>query len=287
MSKELALVANNPAQLNKAFGFEGKPKPEIPVLKVNGSDDEDGTRAPKGAFVLDDGDKVLYANEVTIRSFVKSYQYRLYDNEDPAKNDMSVIAPTFKAEFRSISGRIACGKMPKRAYMELGDNATGQQQYFQKKTSCKLLVFGLVSGTFTDLDTKKHVEVKDALFSWIVSQSGFMGVDAAITGIERERRAVPLTPIKLILKKEKNGSVTYYVPIPQVLNDTAKLDVERDGGYLERIKKFVKDTNDYINSRYAEATKHRAQNDDFKSVGEIIEGYDKKKVADMDDNIPF
>lgn len=270
MTNELALVQNNAAALNKAFGFQGRPKPSIPVLKINGADDEDGVRAPKGTFVYDDGDRVLYAPAVAIRTFVKAYQYRLYTKEKD-KNDMSIIGKDFKTEFRSMSGRIACGKMGKKKYFELGENVSSTQKFLQDNVKCKLLVFGLVSGTFTDLDTKKEVKVEDALFSWVVSQSGFMPIDGAITGIEKERRPVPLTPIKVTLKKDKNGSVTFFSPIPEVQNTTANLIVERDGGFLAQINGFIDDTNEFIESKYNASVKAKTDDNNFAEVGKTIE----------------
>lgn len=279
MSKELTLKSNSPTDINKAFGFESsKPKPVIPVLKINGSDDEDGTKAPKGTFVYDNGDKILYANEVSIRTFYKGYQYKLYSATDPSKNDTSIIAKTFRDEYRSISGRLACGKMPKKRYMELGDNVTAQQKFLQDNVKCKLLIFGLVSGEFINLDTKEKEIVEDALFTWIVSQSGFMAVDQAVTGIEKERRAVPLTPIKLMLKKEKMGSVTFYVPIPVVGGDSVALDIKRDGAYLNQIDSFISDNNSYINSKYNEATKGKNEDSNFAKVAQAV---------DVNDEIPF
>lgn len=283
MSNELALAANNPTALNKLFGFESKPKPVIPYLKVNGSDDGDGSSAPKGTFVLDDGETVLYADTVTIRSFVKAYQYRIFDPADASKNDSSTIENSFKHEFRSVSGRLACGKMSKRGYLELGESASPTQQYLQKNVKCKLLVFGLVSGAFTNLDTKAPVEVKDALFSWTVSQSGFMAIDQAITGIHKERRAVPLTPIKITLKKEKSGSVTYFVPIPNVLNETAPFDAAAAEEHLKKISGFIKDNNDYVNKKYNEATKAKQENDNFGTVGEILDNMSREMTDDVID----
>lgn len=281
MSKELTVAANNPQKLNQMFGFSGRPKPAIPVLRVNGSDDEEGTKAPKGTFVLDDGEKVLYAKEVTIRSFVRGYQYRLYDKDDKNKNDMSIIANNFNVEFRSASGRIACGKMQKKKYLALGANVTAEQKYFQEKVKCKLLVFGLVSGEFTDLDTKKKVQVEDALFSWSVSQSSFMTIDGTITGIDKERRPVPLTPIKLMLKKEVNGEVTFYNAIPFVETKAVVLVPDRDQGYLTKIKDFVKENNDHVEEKYEQAHKGAVENNNFAKAGEVVEG--KSKVVKSTD----
>lgn len=271
MSTELATLGNNAVEINKAFGFNNKIKPSIPILKINGADEEVGT-APKGTFVYDDGEKVLYSSEVNIRSFVKAYQYRIWDGADKSKNDMSTIEFSFKGEFRSMSGRFACGKMNKKKFLSLGDGATAQQKYLQENTKCKLLVFGLLSGVFTDLDTKAQIEVKDELFSWVVSQSGFMPIDQAISGIEKERRAVPLTPVKLTLKKEKQGSVTYFVPLPVVQNITEKLEVERDSAYLVQIKDFIKDTNEFVNNKFNSATKAQTENDNFAEVSKTIDG---------------
>lgn len=272
MTNELATLQNNPVAINKAFGFSGRPKPAIPVLRVNGADDEEGTKAPKGSFVLDDGDRILHAKSITIRSFLKAYQYRIFDQDDKTKNDMSIIANSFDTEFRSVSGRIACGRISKKAYTALGDRATTQQQYFQKKTKCKLLVFGLVSGEFTDLDTKHTIKVEDALFVWVVAQSGYNTIDPCIKGIEKERRPVPLTPIKLTLKKEKYGDNTYFVPIPDVQTNTVPLMPDRDQAYLGQIQTFVTTNNDHVNKKYAEVHSGKVQTENFKNVGEIIEG---------------
>lgn len=265
MTNELATVGTSAVEINKAFGFDQeKMKPLIPYLKINGNDEEEGT-APKGVFTLDNGENLLYANEVVIRSFMKAYQYRAYHATDKTKNDMSTIERTFKGEFRSLSGRTACGKMANKKYKELGANVSAAQKTLQDSVKCKLLVFGVVSGTFTDLATKKEVIVEDDLFMWTVSQSAFMVMDQAITGIGKENRAVPCTPIKLKLKKEKNGAVTYFVPVPEVLDWTAELKVTRDGDYLAKVRDFVKGTNDYINTRYNAAIKGKQENENFAS----------------------
>lgn len=286
MSKnELALVQNNPVAINKLFGFEGRPKPLISILRVNGSDEEEGLSAPKGTFVYDDGEKILYANEVSIRSFLKCYQYRLYHATDKEKNDASIIGKNFKQEYRSISGRVACGKMHKKTYAQLGDAVSVDQKFLQENVKCKLLVFGLVSGKFTDLDTKTEVDILDELFIWTVSQSGFVSIDQTITGIEKERRAVPLTPIRLRLKKEKNGAVTYFVPIPEVLNQTVKLELDRDASYIKKIESFIKDNNDYVNERYNEAIKGRVENDNFSEVAKKVKAVDTEQPNDPLDDL--
>jgi hypothetical protein len=284
MSNELTAVQNNPEKLNQLFGYESRPKPVIPFLKINGSDEEEGVNAPKGTFTYDDGERILYANEVVIRSFVKAYQYRLFDPANKESTDSSIIGLSFKDEFRSASGRIACGRMSKKAFEAIGENATTQQKYFQEKAKCKLLVFGVVSGEFTDLDTKKKVEVKDQLFSWVVSQSGFVDIDGTIKGIGKERRPIPLTPIRLSLKKEKNGSVTYFIPVPHVINETVALVADRDAEYLAKVKNFITETNQSINAKYNEAIKLRAENENFAEVT-TIDG--TAKVIDDTPNDPL
>ena len=277
-------LPTNAIDINKAFGFSSdRPKPEIPSLKVNGTDDDDGTSAPKGTFVYDDGDRVLYAQDVTIRTFLKGMQYRMYHPKDKLKNDVSIIGNSFRVEFRSTSGKIACGKLSKKKYEELGAAATTEQKELQDLVKCKLLIFGLVSGKFTNLDTKEDVVVKDELFVWVTSQSAFMPMDQAISGIEKERRPVPCTPIRIKLKKEKNGSVTYYVPMPDVLNEVIPLNGEVDLANLEKIKNYVTSTNKYVEGKYNEALKSKTMDADFASVGTTIEA----KAVVADDEIPF
>lgn len=282
MSNDLALLEDDVVALNKAFGYQGRPKPPIPTLKINGADEEEGKTAPKGTFVYDDGERILYtAGEIAVRSYTKAFQYRLFDNKNKDNNDMSIVFNDFRQELRSMSGRLACGKMNKKSFEKLGSGATSQQKYLQEMTKCKLLVFGVVTGTFTDLNTKKPVELKDALFSWVVSQSGYMAMDAAITGLDKERRPVALTPIKVTLKKDKQGSVTYFSPVPVVQSNVEKLDPVRDADYLSQIQKFIKDTNDLVNERFNEAVKGKQENDNFATVSTVINN------ATPNDEIPF
>lgn len=273
MSKELATLQDNPVEINKAFGFNSKMKPVIPVLKIEGADDENGVvKAPKGTFVYDDGDRLIYAEEVTFRTFFKGYQYVLYDGKDKSKNDRSIIGKDFDTEYRSASGRIACGKLSKKRLKELGSSVSKQQEYYQEKAKCKLILFGLVSGEFTNVDTKEKLSVEDALCVWVVSSSAFISMTDIIKGIEKERRPVPLTPIRLTLKKERNGTVTYYMPIPHVQNEVAKFDLERDQEFLQRIHSFLKDTNDYVNEKYTAAIQGASQNDNFAKVSKASNG---------------
>lgn len=274
-STELAVLQDNPVDINKAFGFNSKMKPTIPLLKIEGADDENGVvKAPKGTFVYDDGDKLLYAEEVNFRTFFKGYQYVLYDGKDKSKNDRSIIGVDFDTEYRSTSGRIACGKLSKKRLKELGTDVSKTQQYYQDKAKCKLILFGLVSGDFTNVDTKEKTVVEDALCIWQVSSSAFIAMTDILKGIEKERRPVPLTPIRLTLKKERNGTVTYYMPIPQVQNGTAKFVLERDQGFLQRIHEFVKDTNDYVNEKYRVAIEGANQNDNFTKVKAVVNSGD-------------
>ena len=96
MTTEIALLNEYSAnKINEMMGFVSTPKPQIPAFKVNGSDDDDGLKAPKGTFVYDDGDRVLYATEAHIRVFFMGYQYRYYAKEKDVKSDASIIAVSY------------------------------------------------------------------------------------------------------------------------------------------------------------------------------------------------
>jgi hypothetical protein len=227
---------------------------------------------------------VLYANDVVIRTFFKGIQYRRWDAKDKSRNDMSIIANSFRAEFRSTSGKLACGKLSSKKYAEMGSLVSPAQKELQDTVKCKLILFGLLSGKFISVDTKEELELHDQLFIWATPQSAFMPMDQVISGIEKERRTIPSTKIKLKLKKEKQGSVTYYVPQPEVLSDEVKLSLETDIPNLEKIKKFVSDTNAHVDAKYNEALKAKTLDSNFATVGEILDG---KKADFEDSSIPF
>lgn len=270
MSTEITLAQDNPTKINKLFGFEGRPKPLIPLLKISGEDEEKGVTPPKGSFVYDDGDRVLHSKAIMIRVFTQGYQYRLWDNEDKSKTDASIIAKSFREEFRSMSGRIACGKLSTKVALAMGDNMTAQQKYFQDKVKCKLIVFGLVSGTFVDMDTNAQVDVEDLPFMWNMGQSGFMDTVNVIKGIEKERRAVPQTPIAVGLAKKKQGAVTYFTPAYTVTTQVAPMVAARDLPFLAEITKYINDTNAVVNQRYSAAVAGMAQNTNFAEVDAVV-----------------
>lgn len=270
-STEVAVFDQSAAKLNAMMGFVTRQKPVIPLLRLNSGDDEDANNAPSDTIVYDDGDNLLYTKTANIRVFFQGFQYRVFDQEKKKHTDMSIIAPNFDAEFRSMSGKIACGKLSKKKFEELGNKATAAQVEAQKKVKCKLILFGLVSGTFTNNETKAEVEITDQLFIWTVSGSAFIDMADIIKGIGKERRAIASTPIKLTLAKKKEGKVVYYVPISEVLADTVKM-VPENMKHMDSIKNYVKDTNDYIESRYNNANRVGAENGKFAQVGKVIDG---------------
>lgn len=283
MSKDLAVIQNNAVEVNKLFGFANTVEREIAVLRIEGAEDEEGVvKAPKGSFVYDTGMKQFHASEVHFRAYVKAFQYRLYDKDNRDNNDMSIIGKDFTTEYRSASGRIACGKLSKKKAADLGDSVSKQQQYYQDNVKCKLLVFGVVSGDFTDVDTKEKVKLEDKLCIWTVSQSAFISIAETLKGIEKERRPVPLTPIRLSLKKERNGTVTFYAPIPHVETRTVNFVLPRDEEYLQTIQKFIQDTNEYVGGKYHEAVQSASRNDNFAEVKKVAKGSMPDDPLDID-----
>lgn len=274
-------------ELNRQLGITQESSgPMVARLKINSlAEDENEKPLQMGTFFIDEKDQPkAYAKEISMRVVTRVFQYQHFSQEEKKLLDESVMLPSLFSEFPSVSGRLKCGKLSKKQVE--GVTLSPEQAKIQKEVKCRTFVFALVSFKGTTQDGKE-IEYKDKPVLWIPSQSAFTIVGDMLESFDKQKRAAIKYPVELKLKKEKNGNVVYYNPVPKITNEPVTLTAI-DQEAISSARDFIKSTNERVKAAYASAL-NKAPNKSDTSVGEtvITVGAQVKKGADLDDEIPF
>lgn len=311
MANEIALPDDNINALNEMLGFAAPVVQErIPRLTVSRvAKDETkypGLQFPTGVFSIKIDDVPHFAlGTVTGRIMYKTFHYMNYNSDTNKMDDVSIMAPDWNVEFRSKSGKIACGRMKAKQFKELSaaNLLTKDQIETQKKVSVKMTVFMLVSGEFssvksvsmdkqrnTTINYNDPIIVTDKLVALSVSPGDMVTFGDFIEGIVKSKQSPLLTVTELNVRSEVNGTLTYYPITPTVVGSVAAPSPADKEALLETLQ-FVKSHNDFVEKDYAKsvmAASHTAQASSVVAAssfaGHIIDG---EALTLTDDDIAF
>jgi len=277
-------------ELNRQLGITQESSgPIVPRLKINSlAEDENDKPLQMGTFYIDEKDQPrAYAKEVKIRIVTRVFQYQHFSQEEKKMLDESVMLPSLFAEFPSSSGKIRCGKLSKK--QAEGVTLSPEQAKIQKEVKCRMFVFCMVSFTGTTVDGQEVVYT-DKPVLWVPSQSAFVIVDDVLKSFDKQKRAAIKYPVSLKLKKEKNGNVIYFNPVPTITSEPATL-TKIDEEAINSARDFIAETNKRVKANYARSLNKApntatdsADNATVVSVGAKVT---KTTDKDLDDEIPF
>lgn len=258
------------AKLTGQDSFDGEARSTLVRLKINTeSTDDDENTLPPGSFTLmhpEFGN--VYAKTANLRIFVRGFQYIRYDSKDKEKNVRSIIIRNWGEEAVDSNGTIRCGKVTRKE----ADTLTGDAAEYQKSVTCFQQIIGLV--TLNDAVTAKGVEVEvvDMPVRLQVRGKNFMAISEIIDVMTKKRREMIRTNINMSLKREKNGSVTYYVIQPTVDFTTPTIwRGDDDMEVLTNSIDYFKVINDDVMKYYTKALKS----------GGTVSKADKKLLKDV------
>lgn len=287
-----ANIGMSDAELNQALGITQEKGPRVARLKINAdAEDENEKPLPLGSFYIDeviDGKDAprAYAKKVDIRIVTRVFQFQNYDQTARKMVDESVMRTSLFAEYPSKSGKMKCGKLGKKQVE--GNTLSPEQTKLRKDVKCRMITFCLVSFTGTTQDGTEVV-YKDKPVLWVPSQSAWTIMDDVLKSFEKQKRAAIKYPVALTLKKEKNGNVTYYNPVPAISNEPVVL-VEADMEAVQSANEFVKSTNGRVMESYNSVINSRNAAKEDGNTSELVKevgGEVVKNNKDMDDEIPF
>ena len=182
----------------------------LKVLKINRDfEDDDGNALPSGTFTINVDGENVYAKTIKFQLFMQRYQYIHYDQTEGEFVGKSIMANNLypQTEVHDSTGTMRCGSVPSAKR----DNLTVEQATKQKDIKCYRMLFGKV--TFNDAVNAKGEkrEVANMPIIWKARGANFMPISVPLDALTAQRKPFIYYDMIVSLKKEKNGSVIYYV----------------------------------------------------------------------------
>jgi len=249
----------------------------LKVLKINRDfEDDDGKALPSGTFTLNVDGENVYAKTIKFQLFMQRYQYIHYDQTEGEFVGKSVMANNLypQTEVHDSNGTMRCGSVPSAKR----DNLTVEQATKQRDIKCYRMLFGKV--TFNDAVNAKGEkrEVANMPIIWKARGANFMPISVPLDALTAQRKPFIYYDMIVSLKKEKNGSVIYYVGTFSSPN--GPLDFGEDDQNL------LADFNSYIETENKDVMKD--YDSALRSSGNIIDAESTTVTMDdvLNDDIP-
>tara|TARA_R110002020_G_scaffold27998_1_gene89721 strand:+ start:308 stop:1171 length:864 start_codon:yes stop_codon:yes gene_type:complete len=275
LSTELSTVDNTLDGLVSAFsegneeklmaltgqGDGVKTKNLLPKLAINyETDTEDGKSLKKGSWRVQHDGRFVYADNVIIRPFMRTFFWSLWDSEEGRSVSSSIQKTVMNGDFPDSVGGNKCGRLPKDEVESLADD--DPRLITSKAVNCNQLIYGVISGKFKDADGEEVILSDEPVMSYF-KRSGFMPVNNFINGITSgaTKRIMQKVEINLKTSRLKKGSVTFYVPVlteHQYLSEITENDKE----LMKMFADTIKGTNAGIMSQHREALKLQGSSED-------------------------
>lgn len=185
---------------------------QLPSLRVNYEDsDDDDNPLPRGQWscFLSNGSRI-FAKEVQLRIFLTKYQYNHYDADKQETVSTSVYFDKFGDEAPDTAGGFKCNKVPRKKLDELSE----AEKATQRQIKCSRVCFGLLTAEGVN-PRGEEISVEDEPVVFFARGTNFMPMADYIKSASATEGWLGGVVTNLSLKKEKNGSVTYWTVIPE------------------------------------------------------------------------
>jgi hypothetical protein len=162
---------------------------------------------------------------------------------------------------------------------------TPEQAKIQKDVKCKMSLWVLVSLKGKTIDGRE-AEVADVPAVWTLSQSAFMIAQELLEQFAKSKRSPLKYEVTVTLKKEKQGTTIYYVPVFSVGDKSLAIPASV-GAVVTSAQTYIKETNEKIRADYdlvinGHNTTKRAES----IVGKVLKSK-HVDTSDLDDELPF
>ena len=249
----------------------------LKVLKINRDfEDDDGNALPSGTFTVNTDGENIYAKTITFQLFMQRYQYIHYDQSEGEFVGKSIMANNLypQTEVPDSIGTMRCGSVP----ASKRENLTVEQATKQKDIKCYRMLFGKV--TFNDAVNAKGEkrEVVDMPILWKARGANFMPMSVPLDALTAQRKNFLFYNMDVSLKKEKNGSVIYYVGVFSSPNGPLDFS-ENDQQLLIDFDSYIKAENKDVMNDYDSA---------LRSAGNIVDATSTTVTMDdvLNDDLP-
>lgn len=225
MSQELATLGNSYEEIAALTGaYVGGTGSYLPNLKINTEavTDNDNT-VPVGTYMITQDGNRVYAKTALFRPFLNTYQYQVYDGKLKKYTNKSVIIKNFNEDALDELGGVRCGKIPRKELETLKAKGLISPEDIEKQESiiCYRGLYGLVTFEDAITETGEKTSVENLPVLWRTSRSNFNAAQDALNAISKMKHLYFQHWLQLDKpKREKNGSVTYYIINAEPILDT-------------------------------------------------------------------
>jgi hypothetical protein len=227
LSKELvAFGTDSWEEIAKLTGaYTGSTSSFLPNLKVNTEavTDNDNT-VPVGTYMITQDGNRIYSKTALFRPFLNTFQYITYDPKIGKYTNKSVIIKNFNEDAIDELGGVRCGKITRKELEVLQAKNLISEEDLKKQsnTSCHRKLYGLVTFEEAVTETGEKTSIENLPVIWDTSRSNFNAAKNALDAITKIKHLYFQHWLQLDKpKREKNGSVVYYL-----VNAEAILDKE-------------------------------------------------------------
>lgn len=224
-------------------------------LSINyASEDDDGNLIKRGLFKVETKEHTVYAEKVSFRPFLNTFQYKKYDGDNEENTYKSVMFTSWTDAKPDTNGTDSCGSVPKALRGDL--DAIAQME--QDKVTCFRNVFGVV--TIKGKTSKgEDVTLTNEPVVYRARGVNFMPIGDQLKSLSKRNKIMYNTVLEFYGTEKKSlgkDSPPYFVAQIKDSNKDVKFSDE-DKEILKDFLNYVKNENDYVKGEYDKAIKQK------------------------------
>ena len=228
-------------------------------LSINyDTEDSEGNLIKRGLYKIDSQKHgLVFAEKVSFRPFLNTFQYNKYDEEDEHNNYKSVMFTSWSDAKPDSNGTDACGNVPKALREDLDPASKIQQE----KVTCYRNVFGVASAK-GKTSKGQEVTITEEPVLYRVRGVNFLPIGDQLKSLSKRNKIMYNTVLDFNgTEKHTKGSVTYFTAKIRDANKDVKFsDVDKTN--LKNFLDYVKQENDYVKSEHDNAKKNQVTAED-------------------------
>ncbi len=229
-------------------------------LSINyDTEDSEGNLIKRGLYKVDSQKHgIVFAEKVSFRPFLNTFQYNKYDEDNEDNNYKSVMFTSWSDAKPDSNGTDACGSVPKARR----DDLDPASKIEQDKVTCYRNVFGVVS-TKGKTSKGEDVTIVDEPVLYRVRGVNFLPIGDQLKSLSKRNKIMYNTVLDFNgTEKHTKGSVTYFTAKIKDANKDVKFS-DTDKNNLKNFLEYVKRENDYVKGEYAKAKKSEVTAEDI------------------------
>lgn len=247
--------------LMEASGQGGNSNRQVGLPRINinyDAETEDGQTLPRGAWKMYLDGRFIYADKVSFRPILRTFEYSVWDQESGTFSSKSVQKPTLSGMFPDTTGGNKCGRLTREEEDRLPKDDIAYLN--SRAVVCNQVLYGKISGDFKTADGT-DVKIEDQPVVAYFKRSGFKPISDFIGGLSKQKKLMQKCEISLTTHRHKNGSVTFWTPVPALEKEVDITDQDKE--LMGLFAETVKGHNENVMNQHREAVKLLADDDDI------------------------